>query len=465
MPAPDNGEPGPGPRPAGAGELEELRQRVVQLEAGAQGPLEHRRLRATGSAVLIVVAAILSLLAVISVWARDQVTNTDRFVATMGPLASHPEVQDAVSAQVTKIVVQQIDVSALVGQLSAAASQTGVPPQAAGLIGSLSGPIGSGITSLIGGVVDKVVTSSTFATTWTNVITAAHASMVKALTGQGGGLVSLENNQVNIDLAPIIAQVKTQLVDAGLGVAASIPTVHTMFTVYESTAIGKAKTAVRVLEVIGNWMPWIAAAVAAAGVYLARDRRRALVWAAFGVGLAMLVLGVAVAAFRGYFISQLPLDVNSGAAGAVYDALVHFLQQSVRMVGVLAVLVMLGAFFVGPTRTAVFVRAASSTGISGVRQAAEYIGFRAGPVEPFVRRFKRWIGMAILLIASLFFVLWDHPTGTVVFWFAVVILAFFAIREFLAPGPGLAELRPQDQARGAGPGDAATAGPGTAGPG
>lgn len=432
----------PESRSGDTGELEELRLRIAQLESrGAPVRREHHRMRASGSVLLIVLAAVLSLLAVVSVWARDQVTDTNRFVATMAPLATDPEVQDAVTARVTDVVVRQIDVPALVGQLSQAASQKGVPPKAANLIGSLSGPIGSGITSLVGTVVNKVVTSPAFATVWTNALRTAHASVVKAVTGQGGGAVKLENNQVTIDLAPIIAQVKTQLVNAGLGVVAKIPDVHATFTVYSSTSIGKIKSYLRLLQILGNWMPVLAVLVAAAGVYLARDRRRALIGAALGVAVAMLVLGVVLAVFRGYFLDQLPPGVSSGAAGSVYDALVHFLRVTVRMVGVLAVLVALGAFFVGPSRTAVFVRAASSTGIGGVRQAAEQVGFRAGPVEPFVRRWKHWIGVAILLIASVVFVFWDHPTGLVVFWFAVVVLAAFGIREFLAPGPGLAELR------------------------
>lgn len=441
MSSTDNGT-GPEPGASDSRELEELRRRVAQLEAGgAAGQREHHRVRATGSAVLIVVAAVLSLLAVIAVWANDQVTDTNRFVATMAPLASDPQVQDALTTRVTNVVVQQINVPSLVGQLSQAASQKGVPPKAANLIGSLSGPIGSGITSLVGNIVNKVVTSPAFATVWTNAMRTAHASMVKALTGQGGGAVSLANNQVTIDIAPIIEQVKTQLVGAGLGLASKIPTVHATFTVYSSKSIGKLKSYLRLLQILGNWMPVIAVLVAAAGVYLARDRRRALIGAAIGVAAAMLLLGVSLAVFRSYFLDQLPPGVNSGAAGSVYDALIHFLRVTVRAVGALAVLVALGAFFIGPSRTATFVRAASSTGISGVRQAAEQIGFRAGPVEPFVRRWKHWIGIAILLIAAVVFVFWDHPTGLVVFWFAVVVLAAFGIREFLAPGPGLAELR------------------------
>ncbi|MBD0693422.1 hypothetical protein [Streptomyces sp. CBMA123] len=67
--------------------------------------------------------------------------------------------------------------------------------------------------------------------------------------------------------------------------------------------------------------------------------------------------------------------------------------------------------------------------------------FRAGPGRSFGRRAKRAIGAGILPVAALLFVLWGHPTALPVFWFAVVVLIAFGIREFLAPGPGLAGLR------------------------
>lgn len=124
-----------GPGHGGRVELEELRLRVAQLEARGAAPHREHRVRATGSAVLIVLSAVLSLLAVVAVWAHDQVSDTNRFVATMAPLASDPQVQDAVTTRVTNVVVQQIDVPALVSQLSSAASQKGVPPKPANLIG------------------------------------------------------------------------------------------------------------------------------------------------------------------------------------------------------------------------------------------------------------------------------------------------------------------------------------------
>ncbi|MFF4255205.1 hypothetical protein ACFY1L_28750 [Streptomyces sp. NPDC001663] len=423
--------------PSNGRELEELRRRVAQLES-AVAPRQRHPFRTTGSVLLVVLASILSILAVTAVWAHDQVTDTDRFVATMGPLASDPGVQKAISRRVTDVVVEKVDVQSVVDQLSQAAHQKGVPPRAADLIGNLSGPIGDGLNSLVGAAADKVVTSDAFATVWTRAITAAHTTMVKALTGEGGGTVQLSGDKVTIDIGPVVDQVKKQLTDSGFVLASKIPEVHTQFAVYAAPQLETARTYVRLLQIIGNWLPVVAVLVAAAGVYLAHNRRHALIGAALGIGAAMLVFGVALAVLRTSFLNQLPAGVSPDAAGSVYDALVHFLRKTLRMVGVLAVLVALGAYFAGPSRAATTVRAASTTGVGGVRQVADQVGFRAGPVEPLVRRWKRWIGIAILLGASLVFVFWDRPTGLVVFWFALVILALFGVREFLAPGPGLA---------------------------
>ncbi|MEV5570181.1 hypothetical protein AB0L06_09030 [Spirillospora sp. NPDC052269] len=422
-----------GERP-GDEEIGELRRRVAELEGQQVRPPRHR-VRAFGSALLIVCACVLAMLSVVSVWAGDEITDTGRFVAAVGPLARNSDVQAAVTKRVTEEVEQQIDVNTLVKELSAAASARGVPPRTANLINTLSGPVGKGLTSLIGTVAGRVVASDAFATVWTKVITAAHASVAKALTGQGGGAIQLNNDKVTLDVGPAVEKVKTELVDSGLGLASNIPTVHTQFTLFESSTLAKVRSGFRLLQILGRWLPIIALLAAAWGVYLARDRRRALIGTAIGFAVAMLVLGIALAVFRTYFLDQLPPDVDSGAAGAVYDALVLFLRQAVRSVAALAALVALAAFFSGPSRVATTVRTACSTGIGGVRSVADSVGFRAGPVEDFVRRQKRWIGVGILVVAAVVFVLWNHPTGLVVFWFAVAIGLAFAVREFLAPSP------------------------------
>ncbi|MFD9123611.1 hypothetical protein [Kitasatospora sp. NPDC059571] len=432
--------PPPGGTPTAVsetGDVEALKARIAALEAAAPPPhKEHHRLRTSGSVILIVIASLLSLLAVLAVWTSNFVGDTDRYVQTMAPLASDPDVQDAVTARVTGVVLDQIDVKGLVKQLSDAAAQQGVPPQAAQLIGGLSGPITSGLTDLVSSTVHKVVSSDQFATIWVQANRLIHTALDKALTGKGGGAVKLENNQVSIDIAPIVAKVKTELVNSGLAVAAKIPDVHTNFVVFASKDIGKVKTYFRILEIMGNWLPVIVVLIAAAGVFLAVNRRRALIGAGIGVALAMLLLGVMLTVFRAFYLDHLPPGANQAAAGTVYDTLVRFMRAGVRAVFAVAVIMALGAFLIGPSRPAVAIRTACRRVIGSIRDALFSLGMKLGPVGPFVHRFKRWIGAAILAVAAIILATWSYPTSAVVVWITVVVLIAFAIRELLDTGAG-----------------------------
>ncbi|GAA1956757.1 hypothetical protein [Catenulispora subtropica] len=425
---------------AGDEEVAALHRRVTQLEAvvaARDKKLGHHPVRSFFSAVLIVLASILALLSVVSVWAANTVTDTDQFVSTLGPLVKNPQVQTAVSNRVTDVVLDQANVDQVVDQLARAAGNSNLPPQTQALITTLKGPIVSGLKDLVGVVSDKVVTSDQFATVWNNALRQAHTAFEKALTGQGGGAVSLNDDEVQINIGPAVAQVKDQLVSQGFALASKIPTVNTSFTVYQSKSLNKVKTLFRLLQIIGDWLPIITVLIAAAGVYLARNRRKALIGNAIGVAVAMLFLGLAVTIFRPFFIDQLPTDINTGAAEATYDQLVKFLRMSTRTVGTLAVLVAVGAFLNGPAPLAVWIRAACSSSIGALREVADSAGFKAGAVDRFTARYKHWIGVGILILASAVFVIWEHPTGMVVFWFAFIIVIAFAIREFFAPGPGL----------------------------
>ncbi|WP_393075845.1 hypothetical protein [Streptomyces sp. LN704] len=431
-------QPGDGPRLT-AGErteLDALRHRVSALEgAGPAGTERHHWLRSTGSVLLILLASLLSLLAVVAVWADSIVRDTDRYVATVGPLARDPAVRKAVTDRVTTAVLAQIDVEKLVKDLERAASEKGAPAGAAQLLGGLTGPITSGLRSLVGDTVERVVSSNAFDTVWVDANRRAHAALDKALTGESGGAVSVENGQVAIDVAPLVKQVKDRLVSAGLQPAALIPAVHTDFVVFASKDIGRVRTYLRVLEIIGNWVPVVAVLIAALGVYLAVDRRRALIGAALGVFAAMLVLGVALTVMRAIYLDHLPVGASEAAAAAVFDALVRFLRASVRAVGALALVTAAGAFLVGPSPVAVRVRTGCGRGIGAVRDVAVSAGLPLSAVGRFVHRFKRWIGAVILAVAAIVLFTWSYPTTAVVVWTLVIVLAAFAIREFLDTGP------------------------------
>ncbi|WP_240677748.1 hypothetical protein [Actinacidiphila soli] len=416
-------------------ELDELRHRVSALENTVPSGAGRHWLRSAGSVLLILLASLLSLLAVVSVWANSIVRDTNRYVATVAPLASNPDVQKAITNRVTTAVLAQIDVEALVKQLTQVAAQEGAAPQAAKLLGNLSGPITSGLKSLVSSTVERVVSSSAFNTVWVNANRSIHSAVDKALTGEAGGAVSLKNNQVAIDVGPIVAKVKDQLVKAGFAPAARIPAVHTDFVVFASKDVGKIKTYLRVLEIIGGWLPIIAVLIAAAGVYLAANRRRALIWAALGVFAAMLLLGITLTVARAIYLDHLPVATSDAAAGAVYDALVKFLRASVRAVGAVALVTAIGAFFNGPSRAAVLTRTGCRRSIGALRDVAMSAGFPMRAVGRFVHHFKRWIGGVILAVAAVVLFTWNYPTTAVVVWTVAIVLVAFAIREFLDAAP------------------------------
>ena len=96
-------------------ELDELRDRVAMLESenrqlkAPDGSKRSAWLRPTIAAILITVGVILAPVSVIGAWARLELVDTDRFVATLGPLAQDPAVQAMVASEVTAAITTQVE--------------------------------------------------------------------------------------------------------------------------------------------------------------------------------------------------------------------------------------------------------------------------------------------------------------------------------------------------------------------
>ena len=282
--------------------------------------------------MLLVVAWVLAPLCVLAVWVNSEISDTSRYVATMAPLASNPAVQDAAANRITDLVVQELDVPSLVNQAGQALAGTRLPPKAASALqGLLAGP----------------VTSSAFAQVWTNANRDAHTAVDNLLSGRKSGAIQARGDSVVLDLGPAVDKVKQQLVASGFGAASHIPAMNAEFTLFASADVHKAQTGYRLLNAVGNWLPVLTVLIAAGGVLLAARRRRALVTAALGVAVGMLLLGVGLAAARHVYLAHLPDGVSSPAAAAIFDQLVFFLRHTIRAVGVLGVGIGLGAYFGG----------------------------------------------------------------------------------------------------------------------
>ncbi|MFD9262278.1 hypothetical protein [Streptomyces sp. NPDC059538] len=411
-----------------AGELAALRARVAALESEAaqRTPPKHR-MKSLLSALLIIIGCVLAPLGIVASWTSGIVGNTDRYVSTVAPLASDPDVQAAAANRVTAALMEHLDLATLLED--AAPEQR---PMLQKALGKLGGSLEGAVSSFVKEKAQDVIASEQFETIWTNANRTIHTSLVKALTGSGDGAVEIKNDAVTIDLAPVIEQVKQRLVDAGMGVAAKIPEIHTDFTVVQSNDIGRVKTGFRLLEILGLWLPIIAVLLIAAGVLLSAHRRRILVTAALAVAFSVAVLGLGLTVFRTVYLNALPDNVSQAAAGSVYDAMIRLLRTTIRMVVVLGIVIALAAWLSGPGKYATAARQIWHSGIVATRATADRLGLRTGPVGPFIRRHRAWFTWGLVAIAVIVYVLWSYPTGWVVVGLALALLFALAITDFLA---------------------------------
>jgi hypothetical protein len=430
-------------------ELERLRAEVATLRSRLRQPAADRgdrvaAVRRTGrqrwrtivATLLIVLACLLAPLSVVAVWARNQVTNTDRYVATVAPLAEDPAIQNAIADQITAQVFTYIDVRGLTNEVVDALATRGLPPRLADQLQALTVPIASGVEGFTRTQVGKVVQSQAFADAWVRANRVAHDELVKALTGEGGGAITVEDNRVSVNMAPFIQTVKQQLTAAGFTLAARIPEVNASFTLFQSDSITRARSAFNLLNTLGVWLPVIVLILIVLGVYVARDHRRALVGAGLGVALGMLVLALGLAIFRSIYLNGVPADVlPHDAAAVLYDTIVRFLRAGLRTVLVLGLVVAAGAFLTGQSVTAVRTRESLARAIGWLQGGAEQAGLRTGPVGGWVHRHKRALRIGAVVAASLALVFWSRPTGKVVIGLALALLVALAIIEFLGRAP------------------------------
>jgi hypothetical protein len=424
-------------------ELERLRGEVAALrsqlqerrdvhmgrpEAGAA----RQRWRTIVASLLIVVACLLAPLSVAAVWTRNQVTNTDRYVATVSPLARDPAIQAAITNQITTQVFNYIDIKGLTTQAVDALAAQGLRPQVATQLQAFAVPIANGVQSFTREQVGRIVASDAFADAWVQANRVAHAELVKALTGEGSGAVTVENDTVSVNLAAFVQVVKDQLVASGFTLAERIPEVNASFVLFQSADITRVRSAFNLLNTLGIWLPIIVLLLVAVGVYVAKDHRRALVGAGVGIAVAMVVLALGLAVFRSIYLDAVPAQVLPHDAAAVaYDTIVRFLRLGLRTVLVLALVIAAGAFLTGQSATAVRTRQGITRAIGWLQGTAEHAGLRTGPVGTWVDANKRALRIGAVALAALMLVFWDRPTGKVVLGLTLALLFVLAVIEFL----------------------------------
>ncbi|MFJ6146007.1 hypothetical protein ACIQH7_20640 [Streptomyces anulatus] len=278
------------------------------------------------SAVLLVLLAVLVPLSALSAWVDLEIDDTDRYVAAVSPLASDPAVQTTVTDLITDEAMRQIDL----------------------------GPLQDTVREFLHETVRSFTTTEAFRNAWDTANRAAHKAVAAALDGDSG-------EAVTIDLAPVIDQVKQDLVRDGVPFADRIPVERTEITVLGPGQADELRNSFRLLRYGSIW-PAVATLVflvLVVGIATVRRGMRAGLWATATVGagfvLGAVVLRVLVAIGRGRVLDEVP-DSDRDAAAAVVDALTASLRTTVWVV-----LAVGAALLVGAVVTRVLLRRGRST--------------------------------------------------------------------------------------------------------
>jgi hypothetical protein len=427
-------------------ELERLRAEKAEFENQGAGTARSRRRfswRTPVSIVLIVLGCILGPVAVLGVWAGNEVSDTGRWVATVEPLIHDPAIQAVLTDKITKEITSQLNLTATIDQASTQLNDKGLP-RLSSLLNTFGPQIASAVTGFIHSTVQKVISSPAVAKIWVQVNTVAHQAVVKVLSGEGNGAISTTNGQITLNLGPFIAVVKQDLVDHGFSLASNIPAVSPTLALFQAKDLGKAQAAYRLIKTLKIVLPILALALLAAGVYVARRRRLALIGAALGLAASMLVLAIGLLIARSIYLNSVPPSVLPGdAAAAAFDAMVYFIKVGLRVVLAVALVVAIGAFITGPSHTAVQTRSALKSGMEWVRNFGERRGVSAGPVGEWTYAHRRALRIGAVALMAVIFVFWGHPTLLVVILLVVILLLLLGLIELIGRPPAAPETAEQ----------------------
>jgi hypothetical protein len=418
-------------------ELERLRAERAEHQHDGAAPRSRRRFswRAFFATILIVLGCVLAPIAVVGVWAGNQITDTGRYVATVEPLINDPAIQNVLTDRITNEIISQLNVTGTVDQAAAQLQSRGLT-RISTLLTNFGPQITSGVTGFVRSTVHTVISSQAMANAWVQVNTIAHQAVVKLLSGQGNGTLTNTNGQITLNLAPLIAVVKQALVERGFSLASNIPIVNATVPLFQAKELGKAQAGYRLVSDLKIVLPILALVLLAAGVFTARGRRRALIVVGLGVAASMVVLAIGLLIARTIYLNSVPASVlPTDAAAAAYDALVHFLRQGLRVVLAVGLVIAIGAFITGPSRAAVRTRAALGSGITWLRNLGARRGVTTGPVGEWTYRHRTWLRIGAVTLIALILVFWGQPTALTIILLVVILLILLGLIELVASPP------------------------------
>jgi hypothetical protein len=326
------------------------------------------------AAILAVIAGLTTTIAVTGSWLKRTTFDTDRWVATVGPLPSDPKVQAALGAYATDQLFNAIDVQHYIEQV--------LPKR----LDPLSGPMTGAVHEFVQREVTQFLGTDAFQTLWINANRTLHDRALAVLRGDSK-VIDTQNGKVVLDLIPILAAVLQKIDEQTHGLISShVPAIDQNLSADEARqkiadALNRPICSATVttscisptfgtialfdqhqLSVIqkvaqwfqrGVWVFWaLAVILMAAALLIAVDRRRIVIWLGLATAGWIVAFRSTARAVGKNILDGIVLPSNRGAAQDVVHQVFATYRTVTAIVIAIALIAALTAFLAGPSHVA-----------------------------------------------------------------------------------------------------------------
>lgn len=378
-------------------------------------------------ALCILLAGLLTTPAAIAYWGQRTLNDSARYVKTVGPLVNSAKVQAAVATRVTDAIEQQVDVEAILNEAFA-----GIITERPRLE-SLVGPLAGAINGLIESQVRSFLASDEFADFWLAANARLQQGLIRALKGDTTGAISLQGDQVVLDVSDVIDQVKERLVARGLTMVENlpIPDKDREIVLFDAAQLNQARNLYALFNPLAKWLLAAVGVTYLAAVVISRRRPRTTVIIGAVLVTNALLVAFAVAVGRQMFINAMADTEFAAATRVIYSTLLAYLVRGQQVLLWLGLILMVAGCYLGRNAVGTAVRTTICGGLEGIGAA-----LTDGPVAHAVAGPGRWIAANVKWLRVLVGVLgaiilaWGNQVSeSQLFWATFVVVVLLAIMQ------------------------------------
>ncbi len=399
---------------------------TVQEPHATAGPGAPSRGRSVAAVLCLVLAAVLTTPAAIAYWGQRTLNDAERYVETVGPLVQSPEVQEVLATRVTAAISDQVDIETLLEQAFA-----GLADEAPRLE-LLAAPLSAAINGAIERQVRAFLASDAFEDIWMRLNVRAQQAFQRILEGRDGGAVSLQGDDVVLDVSEVVDQVKARLVDRGMTFVenAPIPQSDRQIVLMEAPRVQQLRTIYTFSDPVARWALPVVGALYLGAIVLARRKPRMTVAVGIAIAVNALVLAIALAVGRQLFADALSETSFGPASTVFYETLLNYLEQGRQVVLLLGLTLVVAGWFCGTTRSGITVRTAIGGGLEHAGGAV--LGERLGMGWRWVTDNVAWlrvvaVGVAVVVLA------WGNEISPERWWWSLALaVLLLAVLQVLA---------------------------------